>query len=211
MSHVSRPNRGFTLVELVLAIGMFSFLMASVGHLVLMSLRVQRSWGQLVGPAQSAERALTRLAQDLQAAQPFFAIPFQVTGGGTGLEFTRPATVAGPDGQLVTEWLRIAYRLDRDGEDTVLMRDEWVWSADPEGREPRRHETLTRLASARFSVGVRTADQLEWRSSWDGQADGIPRLVQLEATLPSAGTGTAIALNRVVRNPAGALPEEEQP
>src|SRR3989338_5471208 len=82
------PNSpGMTLVELVLAVGLFSFLMASAGHLVLTSLRVQRSWGQVAAPAQSAEHALTRLAQDLQAAQPFFGIPFQVTGGGAGLEF----------------------------------------------------------------------------------------------------------------------------
>jgi len=192
-----------TLVELLLAVGMFSFLMASVGQLVLMSLRVQQSWGGAVASAQRAEHALNRLAQDLHAARPLFGVPFQVVSGGDGVEFAR----LGPEG-----WLRVVYRLEPDGEMRRLIRDEWTWTTGQVSPDPLQHELLARLAAGRFAAGMLTEDgQLVWTSSWDGEADGIPRLVQLEAVLPSTASGKAITVSRVIRNPAGTLPEDEQP
>jgi len=192
-----------TLVELVLAIGMFSFLMASAGHLVLMSLRVQQSWGQFVMPAQSAERALNRLAQDLQAAQPLFGVPFQVLSGGAGVEFARLDTAG---------WCRVVYRMEPDGDAQQLVREEWVWQTGQPSREPLRREPLTRLSAGHFSVGIMNeANQLEWTASWDGEAHGIPRLMKFEATLPAGGSSPPVALSRVIRNPSGALPMRENP
>ena len=203
MSHVPCPSRGLTLVELVLAIGMFSFLMASVGYLVMTSLRVQRSWGRLVMPAQSAERALNRLAQDLQAAQPLFGVPFQIMSGGEGLEFARLETAA---------WRRVVYRLEPDGDAKRLVRDEWVWGTGEANSEPLHHETLARLGAGRFTVGgMDDDDLLEWTASWDGEADGIPRLIKVEMTLPAEGSSQPIVLSRVFRNPAGTFPKVEQP
>ncbi|MDP3704135.1 MAG: type II secretion system protein GspJ [Candidatus Omnitrophota bacterium] len=199
----SHKRSGLTLVELVLAVGMFSFLMASVGHLVLMSLRVQQSWGRMVLPAQSAERALNRLAQDLQAAQPLFGAPFQVASGGAGLEFARLGTAG---------WCRVVYRMEPDGDAKRLVREEWLWKTGEPSGEPLHRETLTRLSAGQFTVGRMNADDLlEWTASWDGEADGIPRLIKLEVTLPAIGAGQPITLSRVIRNPSGTLPKPEQP
>ena len=197
------PNSpGMTLVELVLAVGLFSFLMASAGHLVLTSLRVQRSWGQAAAPAQSAERVLTRLAQDLQAAQPFFGVLFQVTGGGQGLEFARLGTDA---------WRRVAYRLEPDGDAKRLVREEWLWG-NGAGSEPLHQETLVRLDVGRFTVGMLNEDDLlVWMPSWDPEANGIPRLVQFEVMLPAVGAEQPLTFQRIIRNPAGQLPQVGAP
>lgn len=201
-----------TLVELVLAVGMFSFLMASVGHLALTSLRVQRSWGGLVMPAQSAERALSRLAHDLQAAQPLFGVPFQVMSDGAGLEFARLDMAAGADGRPTAAWRRVVYRMEPDGDAKRLVREEWLWKTGEANSEPISHETLSTLGAGRFTVGMMNEDDLlEWTASWDGEADGMPRLIKLEATLPATGTGQPITLSRVIRNPSGTLPKPEPP
>lgn len=203
-------RHGLTLVELVLALSFFSFLMASVGHLVLASLRVQRSWGQVVRPAQAAEHALSRLSQDLQAAQPFFAIPFRGNLDGNGLVFARLGTVTNADGQPTTEWLRVVYRFAPTGEEVALVREEFLLRDGPSGDRPLRSETLARMAGGEFRFGVLNTDkQLEWPSTWDGETDGIPRLVMLTYTLPMAGGMVPLTMSRVFRNPAGTLPEPE--
>ena len=199
-----------TLVELILAIGMFSFLMASVSHLVLMSLRIQRSWGQLVTPAQSAERALNRLAQDLQSAQPLFSVPFQVVSDGAGLEFARLGTAVDADGRPTPAWCRVVYRVEPDGDAKRLVREERVWKTGEPNGEPLHHETLAQLSAGRFTVGrMNEDDLLEWTMSWDGDVDGIPRLIKCEVTLPAQGSSQPVALSRVIRNPSGTLPTLE--
>ena len=197
-----------TLVELVLAIGMFSFLMASVGSLILTSLRVQRTWGSAVAPFQSAEHALARLAGDLQAAQPLFDVPFRGNVDEPGLEFARLGPVTDAEGLATTDWLRIVYRFDHADEGVTLVREEFLWRAGKTGVEPLRHERLARMANGQWMFGkVNTDKELTWTLLWDGTTDGIPRLVKFDGTLPARGSRAPVALSRIIRNPAGKLPE----
>jgi len=186
-----------TLVELVLAFALFAFLMASVGHLVLTSLRVQRTWGQTVVPLQSAERALNRLAHDLQAAQPLFDVPFRGNVNEPGLAFARLGPMVDAENRTTTDWLRIVYRLDRAGDDVALVREEFSYRAGAAEGEPMRQEVLAHLTSGQWTFGVLDEDgAVTWTPSWDGAQDGIPRLVKFDGGL----------LSRIIRNPSGTLP-----
>ena len=80
-------RRGLTLVELLLAITVFSVVMAIAGGLLHAALRSHATWGDAARPHQQMARAFARLEQDLESAQPFFGIPFR--GTDSMLEFAR--------------------------------------------------------------------------------------------------------------------------
>ena len=201
------PLRGLTLVELVLATAMFSFLMGAVGGLVLTSGRVQRMWGSVIAPYQSADRAITRLAMDLQAARPLFHVPFRGNVDGLGLEFARLGPVDDGEG-TTTAWFRVVYRLEHAGEDITLVREEFPWRSGAGEDTPLRHEVLARLGSGQWTFGKNKADkELTWTPSWDGTTEGVPQLVKFDCTVPVAQGRAPLTLSRVIRNPAGNLPE----
>jgi hypothetical protein len=109
-------------------------------------------------------------------------------------------------------WLRVSYRLDRDGEEIALVREERRWGGDEAGGDPVRRETLGRFRSGRFAVGILNEDgALTWASSWDSEAHGVPRLVKVDVTFPTLGASQPLTLSRVIRHPAGTLPKAERP
>ncbi len=199
-----------TLVELLLAITLFSSLMATVGGLLQSGLQAQAKWGQAVEPYQQMERALNRMEQDLEAMQPFFGVP--VTGAESQVEFARVDTRSINEAAPSPEWLRVRYRVSTDGQERALIREEFLWRQAGLPEEPFQRETLMRLSDGEFAFGRLDAQkQLIWESEWDGTKDGLPRLVRFTCTLPAIGGQPTLHLSRVIRSPSGNLPVVEQP
>lgn len=192
-----------TLIELMLALTLFSTILASVAGLVRSGLQARVRWEESVAPYQAMERALDRLAADLESAQPFFGMPF--FGARARLEFARVDAASG-------EWMRVVYHIDPDAGGAVLMREEFLWRESGAGGEPWRRETVLPLIAGQFSYGMLDEQQhLSWQPAWDGDVHGLPRLIAIDCTLPVKGSRPSIALSRVVRNPAGNLPQLESP
>ncbi len=199
-NHESRTTiheRGMTLVELLLALTLFSALMASVTGLLRSGLQAQLRWGTGLVPYQAAERAFQRLEDDLEAAQPLFHIT--VIGETQRLEFAR----------VTSQWVRIVYRISEEEDGTRwLVREEFAWDDDT---QPLQTQRVLQVLNGSFAFGLVDAqDQLLWEASWDGQTQGIPRLVKLACAIPASGSQGVIELERVIRSPAGALPEREE-
>ena len=76
---------GMTLVELLLAISLFSTLMASVGGLLTSAARAGLGWGAAIEPYQRIDRAMQQVEKDGESAQRFFGVP--VVGTAQTLEF----------------------------------------------------------------------------------------------------------------------------
>jgi type II secretory pathway component PulJ len=198
---------GLTLVELLLALTLFTVLTGAVAALVMTGTKVQIGWGRSVEPYEQFARAMDRLQRDLESAQPFFGIPFTVHDEGTVLDLARAEPISDESGERTTEWVKVSYRIAQVGDGKALIRDEFLWKT--EAAEVWRTETLTPLGTGQFSVGqVDDIGALTWTSAWDGNEAGIPqmpRLVKIDCALPTAGQGTPASLSRVFRNPAGVL------
>ena len=206
---IPRSALGMTLVELLLALTLFSTLMASATGLLQSGLQSQLRWGETLVPYQQWERACQRLEQDLESAQPFFIVPF--AGAEHTLEFARVATVLAGEDQSTLDWVRIRYRLDEEPDGLWLIREEFPWKAQGTSVEPLRRERLAHLTDGQFTFGLLDAQgHLTWSPSWDGTKQGIPRLIRVHCTLPVVGGGPPLALSRVVRNPSGNFPKIEE-
>ena len=203
------PHTGLTLVELLLTITLFAMILLSVAGLVRSGLQVQNRVGRQVVPYQQMERALTRLERDVESAQRLFAVP--VVGADDAFELARVDETPTADG-VARDWVRVRYRVESADGETHLVREQWTWRVGGADGEPMRRETLLTLAEGHFTFGMLGADQhLAWVEAWDGQQHGVPRLVRFDGTLPVTMTAAAMPISRVMRNPAGALPQQQTP
>lgn len=195
-----------TLVELLLAITLFSVLLASIGGLVHSAMTVQVGWHQTVVPVQRMERSLLRLEMDLESAVPLFGVPFLGETSRIELAHLEAAGSAGHP-----EWWRIRYAIVADGPRLSLVRESSIWREGVDGASQRR-EVLMELTEGSFAFGMTDEDgALVWVDAWDGVQHGIPRLAHLTCILPAVGSQAPIALSRVFRNPTGNLPQVETP
>ncbi len=206
------PNRncakGMTLVEVLLAVTLFSTMMGATGALLQASLRAQTTWGGTVEPAVRMERALNRLSSDVASAQKLFAIPVQGTKEAfvfARVESLITAGAASPS----AEWARVVYKVDRQDGVSVLVREAAVWRLSQDGANPQVREVLMPITEATWAFArADKQGQLIWAEAWDGAVDGVPKLVRLTCTLPTA-SGKVLTMTRVFRNPAGSLPVDE--
>ncbi len=188
-----------TLIEMLLAITLFSTLMASAGQLLVWSLCAQAQWAQGLDVSRQVERACRQVEEDVESAQLLFDAP--ALGAEDRFAIARI---------LQQQWVRIEYRLEHDGSDAWITRTVNQRSASSVPWVAGEPERLLRVTRAAFAFGaVNAQGQRVWTPTWDGAAHGIPRLVKWDCELPMTNGRPVLVLSRAMRNPAGALPTME--
>jgi type II secretory pathway pseudopilin PulG len=198
-----------TLIELLLAITLFSTLMASAGSLLSSGLRAQLGWDNTLRSTHQMERAFSQLEHDVESARVFFGAPFN--GAEQQLELARVDLIQ-IDGQSAAEWVRLLYEVSDEEDGRWLTREVFVWKTQGADSEPLERARLLRLSSGQFAFGMLDAEgQFIWAPSWDGKKYGVPRFVKFDGAIAGLNGPSAMTLSRVIRNPAGNLPTLESP
>ena len=196
-----------TLIEVMLAVTLFSTMMGATGALLQAGFRAQALWGGAIEPAVRTERALNRLDRDIASAQKLFAIPVQGTGEQFSFARVEPVTV---NGVSAPQWVKVVYRTGQENNQHALIREVYAYPPAAGNAIPSDQEVLLPVENAAWSFGRLDAQgQLLWTDAWDGSVDGFPQLVRLTCTVPAAGQNP-LAMTRVFHNPAGILPLSEQ-
>lgn len=198
MSHGPCLKRGLTFVELLLAMSLFTVVLAAAGSLLLLGLRAQR-----LSPESAPlafERAILQLERDLDAAAPLVTVPVVVEP--ERLEFAAVTRLPDEEGAAATGWSRIRYSI-AGGETPSLIREQFALDDD----RLLARDTLMPIADAGFSFAMTDGEQLLWQdTAWPAEAGGVaqlPRLLRLQGQLPGSAP---VAIDRVLRLPDGALP-----
>lgn len=197
-------RRAMTLIELMLAMSLFTALLITIGGLLISGVRANDAWGKTLEPYEQLERGLNRLSRDCESARLLFMLP--AAGDDSHFEFARveQTNAAEP----AAEWRRIVYRLVPQEGEVVLMREAYVLGKDV--KEPVTQEALARLKSGHFSFAQLDAQHaMQWVSAWDGTKYGVPQLVKFTSTFAQGASAEEEAVTRVIRNPAGNLPIAE--
>jgi prepilin-type N-terminal cleavage/methylation domain-containing protein len=188
-----RHARGFTLLEMLVAIAMVAIITASLYSALYVGFRAQRSATRAVEPARAATLTLQLLEQDLEGAMSptgilagqFLGTDSQGLDGADGLAFYSSANVpiageSGADTRHV-EFI-VAAALD-DAQPALYRRV--TSNLLPSNAPLIREQVLCRNVKA-FSL--RYFDGTQWLESWDstGQGDLLPLgvEVQIEFILP---------------------------
>ncbi len=199
-------SRGMTLIEVMLAVTLFSTMMGATGALLQAGFRAQSLWGGGVQAAARMERALNRLDRDIASAQKLFAVAAQ--GSGEQFSFARvePMIV---DGVSSPQWVKVVYRIGQGNNQRALIREVYAYPPAAGNASASQQEVLLLVEMAAWSFGRLDAQgQLVWAEAWDGLVDGVPQLVRFSCTIPTAAQNPLV-MTRVFRNPAGNLPKDE--
>jgi type II secretion system protein J len=217
-----RRQAGFTLLEMLVAMGMMSVLAGALYASLLISFRARDSALRALEPVRKAELTMQMLRADLECVLPpsgILAAEFigqdQVDEEGRDADSVSFHAVAmgmglagsGPD--IVKVELALA-SLD-DGSGTALVRRVQTNLLAPEVTEPAA-EVLCRRVQA---FDVKYYDGSSWQDSWDStlQDNLLPLAVQV--TLELAGPkgredAQAYRVGRVMLIPCARLPEESE-
>jgi len=198
MRRVGRDARGFTLLEIILAVSILSVIVVLATAALRIGLRAWES-GQRRADLQQESRALVELVSDALAG----AIPYR---GRSGLSPERVVLFEGEPEELrfVTSAPPLtldapvapfhAVVLGRTDRDTLRLIERLVPTDEPFAPGPER--VLSR-AVTRFTLAYRDEDGV-WQDKWDArEAGGLPTAVRVElavAGLPRTTPALIVAL-----------------
>lgn len=199
-----RHRRAMTLVEVLLAVTLFSSLLGATGALLQAGFRAQALWGGAVEPAARMDRAFIRIEGDVASSQKLFAIAAQGTADQWSFARVEPVEA---DGVAALSWVKLVYRMAQENGQRFLIREEYPWPKSAQDASASRRETLLPVENIAWSFArLNEQGQLAWTNEWDGTVDGTPRLVRLTCAIPITGQNPLL-MARVFRNPSGNLPQ----
>jgi len=210
-----RLVRGFTLLELLVAIALMTLISGSLYASLYVGFKAYHSGTDAVGPARTAALALELLRQDFDAALPPTGILAQAFEGTAG---------AGANGSASLEFYSAAHS-PKEGETACDIRkvDLSVETPDGETQPVLMRRITTNLLASGVAVvreqvlcrrvklfGLRYFDGTAWQDTWDsaGQGDILPLAVEvtLEFALEAEradGPGRTYRLAHVYGIPCG--------
>lgn len=199
-----RRAAAFTLVELVIAATITSFLGAVVYLAFVQGLRVWRR-AALDRPAEDMELALEHVSLDLRNALPSGRAPF--VGKRSSMAFDAMAGGAGDASAGAAMPARISYAFDSS--DKVLRMSRQSLREMLMLKPPLPAERSVARAvrwEAQYYDAPAGAQRGTWKNSW--QASCLPNAVKISAEVEGSG-GKARKLTRLIPVPAGGcLPAE---
>lgn len=187
----SNDAKGFTLVEVLVAISILAILMTSV-YGIFSSVSLARDRLEADSAEYHRARVLfDRLGRELrgtyfQPSDKNLAFIGSSTDDGT-LELELTTSAVSPLSQMGSGIARVHYLLVEDREaaakSLVLMRSEYPV------HEPIDEETagMMRLIPGIEAMALRFYSNGQWQEAWDGRTAGLPELVEIALQLRSAG------------------------
>ena len=204
-------RHGFTLLELLIALGVVSIIMAALFSGLRIVNRAKTNTEAAVAPIQRIDIVLSFLQRDLESALPpsgTLASLFQGTVGqnNSGDLLFDAAVDAPPQVSMQTDIRQVEYSVISDGSDHLLVRNVTSNLLAPVQPDPDQ-EIICRGVR---SFTVQYYDGSQWTDTWDSTMlqNALPIAVQI--TLDFDGTGPSAAplhITRLIQLPCYAAPQ----
>jgi type II secretion system protein J len=199
---------GFTLIEVLLAVGIFAIVLFAMNTVFYSALRLERATNRAVDERLPLNQALAILRRDLQCAAPpmtnSYLLPRDfVSGGGSGfgasagasLEFYTTTGIISDDAawgdlqKVRYELVEPTDRANSKGQELVRVVTRNVLATTAEQQEEQT------LVGDVESVEFLCYNGTDWRSTWDtaGGDTGLPLAVRVRIQLAMNDSGVNVA------------------
>ena len=162
-------KKGFTLVELLIAVGIFGVVAISIYSSFGAAIKVWRHGEEIIESNQNLRLGLNEMSKDLKNIIFFDSIEFEAQGGSV----TFPS-LSGDD------IIKISYNLD--GDKGVLIK---ATAGRKDGFDLEAgvtEELISTVKAISFSFPYEGLEEYECRSEWDSEL-GIPRGIKIKVDL----------------------------
>ena len=218
-----RPRAGFTLVELLLALAIFSLVMAMAGGAFWSIMRSWRRGSEMLDQLHYGEYAMEQLVSAIRSAAWFPSKPLAYgflldDAGGTGpdaaneIEFTTSGTAfLPPDSPYRNGLHRLSVTVSGSGGARGLAIQAWPHMTEEEDLDRNAVETVVVTTEVRgFSCEWYDFEADDWSQDWE-ETNSLPKLLRVTLTMkPRESDPTPVQLQRVVSVPvAPDLPGRE--
>lgn len=182
------PEAGFTLVEALVSLLIFSLIAGGGVLLLSQTLQAQGRVEAAQDELRAVQSARALLAADLAQITPGAvreagraAFVFQGAGGARpAMSFVRASGKPGSPDQVTTQLVVVEYLIDESGSLVRVTRS----AIDP---GPAAKDRTRTLVSAPGEATFEFNDGSGWRSEWPASSFAIPRAVAISLTLPRYG------------------------
>lgn len=191
-----KPQVGFTLMELLLAITLFAIIAVAIYSSMAMGVKLHRRGENLAGKYNDLRFAFNRIAQDLRTAIKINEVYMVCESQRIYFYSIQPA----PGGQK--EINKITYTWARPNDFFVLTRLKEKYIDSVQDEHTAGDELLTGISQIDFSygylkAGLSGAKEFKWKGEWKNEA--LPKLVRLK--VKSKGE----EFNKLIYCPAGKM------
>lgn len=215
-SSARRAARGFTLIEIMVAIAIFALLVGAVYSTWVVIIKSAQVGQEVAAQAQRQRIAILTIEDSLTCIQSFQAsmqyYAFNVTNGDDPtLSFVARVPAVFPrNGKFDSDLRRLTFSVEpvsATENDLLLRQNEILMNMDPQ--EQSTPLVLARYVKA-FAVECWDTNAMDWATEWDS-TNTIPTLVRITLVLggnrlDSGDTAPTLNFVREIAIPSGTLP-----
>lgn len=173
-------QRGFTLIEVVIAVAVTSFLMAVVFGVFSSTSRARKKAEEASGRIHEVRVLYDRLSRELRGcnwAQDGDAVAFTATAEDHRFkELVFTTTAASGQGQAQIDGTRVRYVLEQDNGDLFTLRRSTSDASDTEDEEAKKYEMLADIVDMELRFYANDA----WFEKWNAEDEKtLPGLIEI--------------------------------
>ena len=198
----SLRSRGFTLIELVLALGIAAIVLTAINSVFFAALRLRNATVKVAEETMPVERALDIIKKDIAGIMPAGTLPGVMGTDATMIGVTQPLVVEfytstgiirddypSDDVQKVDYWLQDSTNRNSGAIGKDLMRGVTSNLLPSSPAAPSAQKILSGVQSFYFSY----FDGTNWNSSWSTQLSNTPVVMKCFLTFAAPKNGSPIS------------------
>ncbi len=200
-------NTGFTFIELLIALTIFSIIAASIYYTLNAGIKVWQRGNILIGENQRMRIFFDAISKDIRNAISFSGIPSEWTEESVSFHtIIDVSSATKPHREPVR---RIYYFDDKKGE---LKRARVIQKEGFDEKYVDEEVLLDNLEDVGFEYAYESGEEYEWKDEWefeDEDEDIIPRGVKIKVKLKNGAEDKEKTFEKIVFIPISKLGEEE--
>lgn len=199
----TKDHRGFTLLELLIAVTIFSIAAVAIYSSFNVGIRAWRKAEDSYKIRQEARHALDRIGRELRNAVNFTPMPFD--GSSNYVSFSRALKISDSKGGYSEGILKITYTFDANAKAVYYILQTYQESAKDESGT--KSLLTSGISDFKLKYAYRQGDEIIWEDNWKKEEKLIPFGMKVSLSYPLQEEAQTVEFSETVLIPTGVLKE----